>query len=105
MLVLASRQAQKKARPPARAIVLFHSDSIPISHRQLILLALVRAGSVFIHRSGPPINIFPLDTRVKLGPIIEPETEGEARAKAAKGYEHVMDTLREIDLEWHKEDE
>ena len=57
---------------------------------------LVRAGSVCKHRSGPPINIFPLDTRVKLGPIIEPETEAHAKA-----YEHVMDTLRAIDFMWH----
>ncbi len=37
-----------------------------------------------MRRSGPLMNIFPLRTRVKLGPIIEPETEGETRAKADK---------------------
>ena len=41
---------------------------------------MVRAGSVFWHRSGPLINIDPAWARVKLGPIIE--TEGEAHAKA-----------------------
>ncbi len=61
----------------------------------------VRAGSVFSHRSGPLINIFPLDTRVKLGPIIEPETEGETSVKAD---EHVMDTLREIAFMWRQDE-
>ena len=60
---------------------------------------LVRAGSVCRHRSGLLINIDPAWARVKLGPIIEPETE--ARAKA---YEHVMDTLREIAFMWHQDE-
>ncbi len=66
-----------------------------------LLLALVRAGSVFRHRSGPPINIDPAGARVKLGPIREPETEGETRAKA---YEQVMDTLRDIAFMWHQDE-
>jgi len=61
----------------------------------------VRAGSVFMHRSGLLINIDPAWARVKLGPIIEPETEGEAHAKA---YEQVMDTLRDIAFMWHQDE-
>ncbi len=65
---------------------------------------LVRAGSVFSHRSGLLINIDPAWARVKLGPIIEPETEGETRAKAAKAYEQVMGILRAIDFMWHQDE-
>ncbi len=46
----------------------------------------------------------PFPNSVKLGPIIEPETEGETCAKADKAYEHVMDTLREIEFMWHQDE-
>ncbi len=86
---MASRRAQKKARPLARAIVPLIFATMYLAIVSTNLLAVVRAVEVSTCLFGPPMNIVPLMCACIVSPV-RPDIEIFEGEKLSKSITHCI---------------